>query len=117
MADQPKIMQVPFALSSHARFPLAVLDLDNCLFNDEWRLHMIDQNVPVCDAKYDVYHAAHVSDKPVPHAQSVLIPALLERDFHFIVCTGRTERYRESTMNQLSKSYPDVALSGWHHDC
>lgn len=101
----------PFTLSVHARFPLAVLDLDNCLFDDQWRLPKINQFIPLCDEKYDDYHAAHVRDSFVPHAKSMLIPSLLERDFHFIVCTGRTEKYRQTTMQQLEVHYPEVVSS------
>ena len=66
----------------------------------------------MCDEKYDAYHNSHIRDQLVVHAKDVLIPALLERDLHFIVCTGRNEKFRQTTMQQLGVSYPEIMSDG-----
>lgn len=86
---------------------IAVVDLDGCLFDDDWRLSLID-GWGLGDEGFARYHNSISGDAPVKHAMEVLIPALIENGYKFIVCTARPEKYRSVTHDMLSKHYPSM---------
>lgn len=72
---------------------IILLDLDNCISNDLWRVPMIKH-----DAKdpYHLYHMRAIYDE--------MGNAFLLRTSHkIVIVTGRPNRYRDLTMKWLTK--------------
>ena len=42
-----------------------ILDLDGCISDDRWRLHLIDHNEPDMTKRYEKYHSVCDSDPPI----------------------------------------------------
>jgi len=68
-----------------------IVDLDNCISDDEWRMNLIDE-----ENKYDSYHAACIDDKP----DNLNI---LKGTKYIVIFTSRPEAYRQQTKNWLIK--------------
>lgn len=86
---------------------IVIFDLDNCLSDDQWRLHMIDiYNLPFASehqlmACYDNYHLL----SPWDSARHIdFFNSFPESTFDRIVVTSRPEKFRTMTYEWLSRS-------------
>lgn len=91
---------------------VAIFDLDNCLANDNWRLHHIRAELPnEHPAKFEQYHILSPFDRMYMHANNKLYNHL--RAGHKIVInTSRPEKFRLSTEYWLQtyRIYPQQIL-------
>lgn len=78
-----------------------IFDLDNCLFDDEWRLPLIDWTQTDIDARYDRYHWAGVLDES-PKAPLVRQWAQTHVP---IFLTARPVKYREQTARRIMEVF------------
>ena len=72
---------------------LAVIDLDGTLFDERHRNHLAKEG------NWDAYHAKHVADTCWPLVEEFVRD--LSKDHKIIYLTGRTEKFRRSTVMQL----------------
>lgn len=78
----------------------AIIDLDNCIANDQWRLNLIQHHHEVPNDRYWDYHdRCDLDDHPNPH----VIFNLTRRVDHLIVFTSRPEKVRLKTSQWLSR--------------
>jgi hypothetical protein len=70
-----------------------LLDLDNCISDDEWRINRIKQ-IEVCDEKYHDYHSLGAFDN---YCNKDIVVSAIENDYSIVVVTGRPELYRAAT--------------------
>lgn len=78
---------------------ISVWDLDNCLFDDTHRVHLIDW-AKTGNERYDRYDAEMAKD-PVAHQAEWLVMTAVSQP---IFITGRRERWRKITEEQISKN-------------
>ncbi|WVW37807.1 polynucleotide kinase/phosphorylase [Aeromonas phage Gekk3-15] len=88
--------------------PLAVLDLDGCLFDDEHRLRFIRQDIPSGDEKYEDYHKSIIYDGVIGQAKQIVIPSLIALGYSFLICTARPEKFRAATEHMIDQHYPEL---------
>lgn len=74
-----------------------ILDLDNCISDDEWRIKFIDWNLPPGNPRYMSYHHACFGDFMGNHD-------LVQTDFKLLILTGRPMEVRTKTFDWL-RSY------------
>jgi hypothetical protein len=72
-----------------------ILDLDNCISDDGWRIQYIDWSTDDPDERYRKYHDGMKCDK-FANAH------LLDTSQSIIIFTSRPERYRSNTENWLA---------------
>jgi len=90
--------------------PVIILDLDNCIANDEWRIPFIDWNNQNRDERYHVYHALGGYDG-APDLDWLFAflaghSLKLETEFRVFVLTARALRYRRATEWWLKEHLP-----------
>lgn len=91
---------------------IVVVDLDNCISEDQWRHSLIDLSKPFTDImRWHVYHMRAIYD-PLGNAH------LLRTPHKIVICTGRPARYRDVTMKWLAKYkiLPQAVLMREDHD-
>jgi hypothetical protein len=81
--------------------PLAIIDLDNCVSNDFWRLSKIDLSHEVVNDRYWDYHEA--CDKDVPGQVQLMYVRQLAKNYRLLVFTSRPSCVREKTERWLRK--------------
>lgn len=67
---------------------ITILDLDNCIVDDEWRIHWLR------DGNYDAYHRAACLDPPP--TSDVVLP-----ESKIVIITGRPDLYHKATINYM----------------
>lgn len=77
---------------------LIILDLDNCICDDGWRIDEIEWDKPAGDARYEKYHALHPFD--VAGNRQIYSPHVANA--RFIVITGRPWIHRATTLRWLA---------------
>jgi hypothetical protein len=80
---------------------IILVDIDHTIANSFWRDHMIGS------ATWDEYHAASRDDKPYRNMIS-LINSLSSMGNWIIALTGRTEKFRQLTLNWFIKHHIDI---------
>src|SRR5271170_1992740 len=80
---------------------IILVDLDHTVSNSFWRDGMIG-SVP-----WDSYHAASKDDKPFKNMVN-LINSLSSIGYSIIGITGRTEKFRQLTLNWLIRYRVDI---------
>lgn len=72
-----------------------LLDIDNCVADDAWRIRYIDHNQTDPDKKYDNYHML----APFDRADNLeeLTRAYSDHQYRYFVLTARPERFRVMT--------------------
>jgi hypothetical protein len=86
----------------------AIIDLDNCVSDDRWRLPFIQLEKERPNDRYWTYHSYCDSDQP---GNAHVIRELSERYDELLVFTSRPETVREKTMSWLSaNSIPHALL-------
>jgi len=73
---------------------IIILDLDNCIANDEWRLPLIAWHATDLIERYHDYHMASIRDALGNHD-------LLDHEHAIVVMTSRPARYRQLTRQWL----------------
>lgn len=73
-----------------------ILDLDNCIADDAWRIPMIRWHEEDPEKRWAVYHQLAIDDE-------LGNKELIETPHHIIVCTARPLIYAEATMRWLAK--------------
>jgi hypothetical protein len=88
-----------------------IYDLDNCLFDDSWRIPLIDWSQDDIDKRYLPYHAGCGDDKP---GNIDAFRDTIKNNIMPIFVTARPEFFRENTAEQIAKyflscdlDYPD----------
>lgn len=71
---------------------LLIFDLDNCLSDDQWRHHLI------IEGDYHAYSSAAWADQFHSPHRSFFVGG-----YTIVICTGRSDRYRELTVKWLTK--------------
>lgn len=79
--------------------PVAIIDLDNCISNDKWRLPKIRFDKPRANDRYVDYHESCYMD--IHENQSVI--DTLRRRYRLVVFTARPEIVRTITEGWLRK--------------
>lgn len=74
-----------------------VADIDGCCIHSEERLPFL------LAGDYDKYHENHELDEPIPQGVAVYRKFLSDPDYRFFFVTGRQERAREYTLDQLHR--------------
>jgi len=82
----------------------AIFDLDGCLFDDAWRVHMFDLTKPHGDERYDRYHSNSGGDGILPVGAEVL-RACLATNIYPVFITARPEKWRHITADKLSSEF------------
>lgn len=85
---------------------IRILDLDNCISNDEWRIPFIDWNKEDATERYYRYHAGCALDDL---GNSHLIENL-EHDEFIVIFTARPEYVRRRTSVWLSENVRSVFM-------
>jgi uncharacterized HAD superfamily protein len=80
---------------------IILTDVDHTVGNSFWRDPMIGAE------PWDTYHAAAKDDKPYPNVVS-LINSLSSVGHKIIGITGRTEKFRQLTLNWFIKYHIDI---------
>lgn len=75
---------------------MIILDMDNCISDDGWRLKFIDDSLPV-ETRWNEYHAQCAMDRPANG------PELLCKGHTVIISTSRPDIYRAHTINWLAR--------------
>jgi uncharacterized HAD superfamily protein len=78
-----------------------LVDIDHTMANSFWRDHMIGKET------WDEYHAASKDDIPFRKVVN-LINSLSAMDYNIIAITGRTEKFRQLTLNWFLRYHIDV---------
>jgi hypothetical protein len=81
---------------------IILVDLDHTVANSFWRDSMIG------NVSWDEYHAGLKDDKPFPNVVS-LINCLSAMGNLIVGLTGRTEKFRQLTLNWLLKYHVDIS--------
>jgi hypothetical protein len=79
----------------------AIWDLDNCLFDDGWRIPYIDWT-QTGNARYEVYNQSLQGDKTA-HFQEWKLMSLLAQP---IFISGRPEKFRAQTLQMIEVHLP-----------
>lgn len=83
---------------------IRILDLDNCIANDEWRIQFIDWNEQDMNKRYEKYHSCSFNDQ-------IGNTHLLRTEHDIVISTARPECYRATTIAWLdSKNIDCVSL-------
>jgi len=77
-----------------------IVDLDNCVSDDHWRLELINLELPVINDRYKLYHEYCHLDTPGESRDYVLE---LAKRYKLIVFTSRPEAVRSKTLHWLEK--------------
>jgi hypothetical protein len=78
-----------------------LIDIDHTIANSFWRDSMIGAD------SWDNYHAASKDDKPFKNVVNI-INSLSAMGYSFIAITGRTEKFRQLTLNWFLKYRIDI---------
>jgi hypothetical protein len=81
--------------------PFAIIDLDNCVFDDYWRLELIDLSKPIVNDRYIAYHNECHRDNP--GQVQLMYVRHLAKSYDLLIFTSRPEFVREKTKASLSK--------------
>jgi hypothetical protein len=76
---------------------IRILDLDNCIADDGWRIQYIDWTQPDPDKRYELYHLLSNKDE----ARNTHLADAYRYDIVFF--TARPERYRSKTLKWLER--------------
>lgn len=92
--------------------PAIILDLDNCIADDAWRIPLIDWAQSDMDARYHAYHACAYYDEPhtgwIEETVTNLGANFL--GMRAFVLTSRPARYAELTQRWLAARCPALTL-------
>ena len=77
---------------------IAIIDLDNCISDDAWRLHMFELHKQDVDARYRNYHQ-HCGYDEIGNVHT--LKAILRR-YQIYIFTARPEQYRALTEKWLA---------------
>lgn len=82
---------------------IVIFDLDGCLFDDAWRLGLIDQSLEG-EARYQAYHDQLMNDEFLPEGQKYLKNAL---DFSMFIAfvTARPISVRAATIAKITETF------------
>jgi len=80
--------------------PSAIIDLDNCISDDFWRIRFIDLSHPVINDRYHQYHSRCHLDLPGDTVAQVRELALTHT---LLVFTSRPEAVRRQTLQWLQE--------------
>lgn len=96
------------------RKPAAIIDLDNCISNDEWRMKLIrDEGVHPWERFYDYHQACYLDEY-----QNGDVVTNLQRNHTLIVFTARPELVRRDTVVWLRQNrIPVEVLLMRPNDC
>lgn len=84
---------------------LIILDLDNCIANDEWRIKEIDWEQDNPTARYHNYHALAAFDEP---GNTDLFNCLVPHDI--VIFTARPKFYGAATAEWLKRNGVNFSL-------
>lgn len=89
-----------------------IFDLDNCVCDDEHRVHLIQTPPPMTGDRWAAYHAACWGDTVNLAAQELLVTHCVEDGLGMIVFTGRTCDHRGETVRWMEKHFrkPDIIM-------
>lgn len=89
-----------------------IFDLDNCVCDDEHRVHLIQTPPPMTGDRWAEYHAACHLDSVSLKAYGLMRAHITEDRHGLIVLTGRDVTQRAKTMAWLEKHFrvPDVIM-------
>lgn len=73
-----------------------IVDLDNCICDDEQRLTLVDWDAKDVDKRWHAYHTAAFTS-------TLRNPSLLDTPYGIIIATARPEKFREVTENWLKE--------------
>ncbi len=92
-------MRIDLPLHPDADVPVALWDLDNCLFDDNWRIPLIDMKLTGND-RYRVYNDRMLEDLPT---NLDIWEMYRSAGVGPIFVTGRSEEYEQATRMQIEK--------------
>lgn len=81
---------------------MIILDLDNCISNDQWRRQTIDLSLPIPEP-WDMYHALHFFDAP-GNTWLIELVASGALGHCTAIFTARPEKHRGSTLEWLARA-------------
>lgn len=82
------------------RINVAIIDLDNCIANDQWRLPLIDLSHPQPNDRYSQYHSkCHLDRCENKH----VLEQLRQQGYELIVFTSRPDSVRIKTSQWLKR--------------
>lgn len=79
-----------------------ILDLDNCISDDKWRMDRIDKTEKDPQKKYDHYHDLCHLDR-FGYKNGMLVRNAIDAGHFIVIITGRPERVRKPTEEWLQK--------------
>lgn len=82
---------------------VVLFDLDGCLFDDAWRLNLIDMSLEG-DARYEAYHNQLIHDNVLDHGKRYLENAV-EFDLFVAFVTARPIAYRAATIAKVTETF------------
>lgn len=86
-----------------AKVGVVLFDLDGCLFDDAWRLELIDMALEG-DVRYEAYHNNLMHDQALEHGKKYLENAL-EFDLFVAFVTARPIAYRGATIAKITETF------------
>lgn len=92
---------------TETRSGIVIFDLDGCLFDDSWRLHLIESQLEFAissdDARFDAYHAQAAHDVVNEVGKKHLDDALAN-GMYICFVTARPIRYQRETIDQITSA-------------
>ena len=93
---------------------VVILDLDNCISDDGWRIPFIDWSKGDPHARFHVYHSLALQDRPNVHWVTDQVHRRLRAldldpadvSIRYFILTARYLRYREITELWVKKNFP-----------
>lgn len=72
---------------------MIILDLDNCIYDDAWRIKFIDHSKPIDGGRYNIYHGGC-------HLDYFCGQEFVGKE-GIVIFTARPEKFREKTIERL----------------
>ena len=85
--------------------PVFFIDLDGTLYDDRWRLPLVDSG---SQDPWDKYHRALVDDKRINHFVLDIIQQAIQNNSPFYFLTARPEKYRKITWRKICEDLKDI---------
>lgn len=82
---------------------VVLFDLDGCLFDDAWRLNLIDMGLEG-DARFEAYHHQLMHDQALEHGKRYLDNAV-EFDLFVAFVTARPIAFRAATIAKITETF------------
>lgn len=82
-----------------------IIDIDNCISDDKWRMQSVNHTVADLDERYYTYNIACGQDKPC-YENIAVLSLLVEMGAHPVFITARPEMVRAETIAWLAQHLP-----------